>query len=288
MECFEFRTRLSDFLDGPPQAPFEEHSKSCKSCQALVKHVHVIRTELQSPQLVKESGGVQGALSLKSGKSRSPLSFRLALELVGGIALIVFVVSVLPRLIATQQKSIDETIESLDEHDPNPQTADLQSGEGFHEEYFSESGTTEDNETPSQPTVVSEPILQKPGENLKVGDSEIWRFMIRTDSPRDLRAKVIEVIKTSLAETGATSAESLSAKEAEGTVAPGGILFNFMISKSAVVGMKERIEKLVQSETPQSSAKVDKLKPPFTWYKKKVAKEIPAGKTRVVIWLSQS
>ena len=109
------------------------------------------------------------------------------------------------------------------------------------------------------------------------GDSEIWRFILKTDSPHEIRAKVVQIL----------SALKVPADTpgVGGIEAPGGIQFDLMLPKDVVAPIKKQLQSIAppvpegMSETPVADT--------FTWYKNRSKSPIPAGKTRVVIWLSQ-
>lgn len=109
---------------------------------------------------------------------------------------------------------------------------------------------------------------------LKVGPAEIWRFNMRTDSPKDLRVAVSRV----LTQIGATSDDGL-----QGVAAPGGVQFIALAPRDKVLELKTRLEELARaSQTSQTL-----IKDPFAWVKSRSRQPIPEGQTRTVIWISQ-
>jgi hypothetical protein len=116
-------------------------------------------------------------------------------------------------------------------------------------------------------------------ETMQVGNSEIWRFNLKTDSPKALRLKVIDVfneLKISDKTLGFNGIE-----------APGGIQFNMLVDRSLISELRSRLEILVIVKTEKGSESASNPDKPFTWFKNKSAKKIPQGYSRVVIWLSQ-
>lgn len=283
MECFEVRSHLSDFLELLPEQAagieLQKHLKSCRECKNLTTNIQKLRSHLKNESLIREVVPTTSEKTRKGRWDRLPWFLRFGIELASIMSLIAFVVSVLPKLIATQQKSIDQTIQSLNLPDSTQPIPNLNSDEVVNEEYFSEGGVSEEG---LDQTIV--PTSKAEGETVRVGESEVWRLMVRTEAPRDLRDKVIEAVKEIFRKSEEESNIPTDA-DLQGKIAPGGILFNFLVPKSLVIEIKNRIELLAP---PASQKQADKLKPPFTWYKKKVGKEIPPGKTRVVVWLSQS
>lgn len=113
--------------------------------------------------------------------------------------------------------------------------------------------------------------------DIRVGNSEIWRFNMKTDSPHEIRPKIVQML-TSL--NVPTSTPGLG-----GTEAPGGIQFDLLLPQSVVPALKKQLQKLAPP-TPEglSGSAVGET---FTWYKNKSKHPIPSGQTHVVIWLSQ-
>ena len=112
-------------------------------------------------------------------------------------------------------------------------------------------------------------------DEVRVGRSEVWRFNVKTDSPAQMRAKIIQSFRN----LGiATDTPGLA-----GVEAPGGIQFDILVPQSAVVGIKNEIERHLPS-LDESRNNYNDL---FTWYKNRSKKPIPSGYSRVVIWLSQ-
>lgn len=115
------------------------------------------------------------------------------------------------------------------------------------------------------------------GSILKVGKSQIWRFNLRSESPSRLRVKVIKT----LIDLGVPS----DAKGLGGVEAPGGIQMDLLVDSSQVQAIKQTLEKLAPPEDPVASTY--SLRQSFAWFKNHSKKELPAGKSRVIIWLSQ-
>lgn len=116
-----------------------------------------------------------------------------------------------------------------------------------------------------------------PALPVHVGDSEIWRFHIKTDSPLEARKQVRETL------SGLSVPPDTPGFE--GFVAPGGVQFILTLSVEMVPKLKDKLAALSQ---PLMSVSADSpIRETFTWYKKKTREKIPKGQTRVVIWLSQ-
>ncbi len=125
-------------------------------------------------------------------------------------------------------------------------------------------------------TLASLPNEEEDAEEIRVGQSEIWRFNIRTDSPEDLR----EMVKEYLDSLG----QDRTLAGSDGIKAPGGIQFNLLLPREYVSELKNKMHLFAKSYVGDPNSTVSDT---FTWYKIKSRKRIPSGKTRVVIWLSQ-
>jgi hypothetical protein len=78
---------------------------------------------------------------------------------------------------------------------------------------------------------------------------------------------------------------AVPSQQIKGVNAPGGIQFDLLVPQSAVARLKQELLQLAPpppdglADTPAGET--------FTWYKIKSKRKIPAGKARVVIWISQ-
>jgi hypothetical protein len=112
---------------------------------------------------------------------------------------------------------------------------------------------------------------------IHVGKAEVWRFNLKTDSPRDVRPKIVALL-TSLAIPDTTPGMA-------GIEAPGGIQFDILVTPDVVPQVKQALEKM--APPPPKDLVDSPFGETFTWYKNKSKTPIPPGKTRLVIWLSQ-
>jgi hypothetical protein len=114
-----------------------------------------------------------------------------------------------------------------------------------------------------------------------VPGAQVWRFILRTDSPQDLRSKVHQVLLK--------SGVSPQAKMIHGFVAPGGIQFDVLAPARSIPDLRDALEKLSEEHSPAADpSSTDNPYPtqPFTWYRNRSKRPIPSGAARVVIWLS--
>lgn len=113
--------------------------------------------------------------------------------------------------------------------------------------------------------------------DVHVGSSEIWRFILKSDSPHDIRPKIVKIL-TDLRIPQDTPGLG-------GVEAPGGIQFDLLVPQSAVNTIKRQL----QAMAPKAPAELAQTPAgeTFTWYKNKSKKPLPPQKIRVVIWLSQ-
>lgn len=136
-----------------------------------------------------------------------------------------------------------------------------------------------DEDTTSQLSAESVPNPS----TLKIGSSEIWRFYVKTDSPKELRPRIqalLEDLKI------AEQLPPVDRAALSGIEAPGGIQFNFLAPVTAVPELMTKMQQLSSTLSVPDTQEAQ-TRQTFTWYKSKSKKTIPAGQARVVIWLSQ-
>jgi hypothetical protein len=137
----------------------------------------------------------------------------------------------------------------------------------FTGEYTEENDETAQNDT-----------TEITGDEVKVGNAEIWRFVLRTDSPREIRTKVVQLLTD--------SGINKDTQGFGGIEAPGGIQFDLIVTKGIVGNLKNNLQRL--AKTPNEANNQTPFSEAFTWYKNKSKRPVPQGKARVVIWLSQT
>jgi hypothetical protein len=302
VNCFEWQNQVSDFLDGAltgdAQKSAEAHLESCELCSERHKRYRLLVTSIAGqprsalPPAIRKSpfsAGLPALDWLQPGRTRweyVPWYIRTTVEGTGIIAVILLAVSAGPKLRSLYEKSIErslndfsDTMNSPEVFDSaplvrgglpaNPAPADAADSYAAGEtgEDASDAGDSSDSEE-EVPVNVAE---------IKVGNSEIWRFNLKSDSPREIRPQIVKIL--------ADSGLGASAAGIGGIEAPGGIQFDLLVPKSAVAGVKKQIELLAPAAP--AGAGDNSMSQTFTWYKNKSKQPIPAGKTRIVIWLSQ-
>lgn len=208
----------------------------------------------------------------------SPWYVRSGMEAVG-IGLIVFLIVVLiPRIQRYYESQSQSRLDSYNMAELAPgredepflaPSPDLNTTEEIAETFASgETGEEIEEGTDSPDTSVL--------RTLNVGRGELWRFMIRTATVRDLRGKIEKFISD--------PALGISAAETIGKEVPGGVQFIFLLKSEKVISVKEKIESLLPKSALESS---QQQRPPYVWFRNRARQPVPNGQTRIVIWLSQ-
>jgi hypothetical protein len=314
MSCFDWQNRSSDYLDGtligPLRREADEHLDTCKSCSERHQHYRLILSSISSqprstlPVPIRKS---PLAFTLPRTEThgrrtrweRTPWFVRTSVEGLGVALTILFVVAMVPRLRSLYERSVERRLDAynaaelaLESDAAKAPGADAPLQRGRPAGDLAASGDTDDfaGETESDALLDDEEheetqaILDEKGKPVRVGSSEIWRFNLKTDSPHEIRPKIVQTL-TALHVPADTPGLG-------GIEAPGGIQFDLLVPLSVVPGLKNQLQRLAPhapraqviaaneaGTTPGSGS--------FTWYKNKSRRKIPPGKARVVIWLSQ-
>ncbi|MGK5082831.1 zf-HC2 domain-containing protein [Bdellovibrionota bacterium FG-1] len=304
MNCFEWHNRASDYLDGTLigvlKREADEHIDACHECRERHKHYRIILTSIENqprvplPIPIRKSPFTAALPNLQLARlSRSkweqiPWYLRTAIEGTSIVLLILMGISAGPKVRAIYEHRIEHNLnefaDALGTNNPGgAETAALnlplsrgkvpanqEANRGKLPDEFASEGNEEDD-SEAEGSGVSEE-----GE-IRVGNAEIWRFNLKTDSPRELRVKVVEILIELKVKPNTSGMEGIEA--------PGGIQFDLIIPQSVVVPLKRHLQKMAPP-TPEglSGSPVGET---FTWYKNKSKSPIPSGQTRVVIWLSQ-
>jgi|GEM_PF-1513021 len=319
LNCFEWQNRSSDYLDGiligAAKQESDEHVESCAECGDRHKHYRLIVSSINGqarsalPVPIRKSPFSASLprldpFSRRSRWERLPWFLRTGLEGAGIISAVLLVIVMVPRVRTIYERSIENRIDTLLRTEPGPMARsdddaaavplgrgnmtgdsirerqpghadEFSSGESDSQEAVIDSGSADESES-------AEPVL---GTDIRVGNAEIWRFNLKTDSPKEVRGKVVQIL---------TDSKIPSATLGVGGVeAPGGIQFDILVTKETVPILKTRLEalgKTLMAAAIEAGNVAEPQSPrnqPFTWYKNKSRRSIPSGQARVVIWLSQ-
>ena len=304
MNCFEWQNQVSDFLDGtlPPHtlASAESHLDACENCSEKHKRYRLLLTSIAGqprsalPPAIRKSpfsAGLPRLDWLQPGRTRwqhIPWYIRTTLEGTGIVALILIAISIGPRLRALYERSIERSLNDFSDAVNLPEALEaaplVRGGAGTGDGSSSQvvagdsEGDSSDAESDSEEEVsVDVAELSGGPADIKVGNSEIWRFNLKSDSPREIRPQIVKI----LAESGLNALTP----GLGGTEAPGGIQFDLLVPQSAIPNFKKQIQQL--APPPPAGNTSNSLAETFTWYKNKSKQPIPTGKSRIVIWLSQ-
>lgn len=306
---------LDGNLIGGQKTEADQHLDDCRDCSERYKRYRIILTSISSqprsalPIPIRKSPMSAGIPRLdiarlrRSRWDRIPWYIRTTLEGVGIVLMILLGISAGPRLRAIYERSIEanledftqsfrewrESSEHLDSTAPlargKTQLASVTSPDQPQQvkDNFSsgDSETDNDSATSDDEDDDSTPVEGGGGNNdaseVHAGHNEIWRFMIKTDSPHEIRPRIVKLL-TDLNIPSNTPGIG-------GTEAPGGIQFDLLVPPE-VVG---EVKKQLQAMAPK--APIELAKTPagetFTWYMNKAKTKLPEHKTRIVIWLSQ-
>lgn len=305
---------LDGALIGAMKSEADRHLDSCKECSERQKHFRIILSSVSSQPRTPLPIPIRKA-PLSSGRplfdikrlgrwDRIPWYLRTTLEGVGIVAMILLGISAGPRIRSLYEKSLETNLQELTQsfhewRDSNPEvttpeTAPLLRGKaalagvGASSEEFasSEEGSSENAASDSKDdddgelagdTTVDGGNGSMGDADVRVGSSEIWRFILKSDSPHDIRPKIVKIL-TDLQIPQDTPGLG-------GVEAPGGIQFDLLVPQAAVNGIKKQL----QAIAPKAPAELAQTPAgeTFTWYKNKSKKPLPPQKIRVVIWLSQ-
>lgn len=304
MNCFEWQNRASDYLDGiligSKKQEADEHLDSCSECSERYKHFRLLLSSLSSqprvslPISIRKSPFAailprldQNPLN-RTRWERLPWWVRTLTEATGIVLIILLTISVGPRLRALYERrmegNLNELSQSFATHEADHETdstiplsrGKTAEGEQAADEFGSE-GDGGETEAVEDTDSAANGALSEGDPDIQVGKSEVWRFIVKTDSPRDFRKKVVGIL-TGLKLDPQTPGLG-------GIEAPGGIQFDLLIPRNAVPGLMKQL-KAAAPPTPAELANSPSGEI-FTWYKNKSKRQIPENRTRVVIWLSQ-
>ncbi len=296
MNCFEWQNRASDYLDGtligPLKREADAHLDSCPDCSRRHERFRRLTDSIahqprsQLPIVLRKSPlsfalPKLTSLSRRSRWERAPWFIRSSIEGLGIAVVILTIVAVVPRARTFYEKSLEKRLNAFNlaefSLEGNGDRAPLLRGKLAPPDETAQNDDFEGDEALDENENEAEVVLTSAGETVRVGSSEIWRFTIKTDSPREVRPKVVKIL-TDLNLPPDTPGLG-------GIEAPGGIQFDVLVPQAHIADLKHHLQKIA-GVTPGSEP-VARGKEIFTWYKHKSRKHIPAGKARLVVWLSQ-
>jgi hypothetical protein len=316
VNCFDWQNRASDYLDGTlvgvSKSEADQHLDQCRECTERFKRYRIILSSLASqpraplPITIRKAplASALPRLSLRFTRSRwdhIPWYLRTTIEGIGIVCMVLLGISTGPKLRAIYERSVETNLQELtqsfkDWRESHPQLDDsvpltrgktvglastgekpalhdeLASGDGENDTSDSSADDEEDDATPVEGGGGANDT-----SDIRVGANEIWRFMLKTDSPHEMRAKIVKIL-TSLNIPPNTHGIG-------GIEAPGGIQFDLIVARDVIPGIKKEL----QAIAPKAPAELANTPAgeTYTWYKNKSKTPIPDQKTRVVIWLSQ-
>jgi hypothetical protein len=234
--------------------------------------------------------------------SEIPWFFRTGAESLFITLAILFGVALIPRVQRLYESSVNQRLDTLiasntDDSPLSENPADRAGTQATVPAQLNPADLSEDESTTASEELApvaaegdSDLDEPRPSENQAsplpgAGPSEVWRFSLRTSSPRDVRLKVIE----KLSGLGATQENTPGMG---GVEAPGGIQFNVVVDRKWL-GEIRRTLKALNGEVAGDERNIARTQNPLAtseplkWYRSASKTPLPAGKTRIIIWLSQ-
>jgi hypothetical protein len=315
MSCFELQSRTSDYLDGALEPELkkraEAHIQECENCKARSEHFRSIVTALKAHPKVKLPESLKSSpltsalpkLEIRNRRirwDRTPWVIRASIEGMGIALIVLLIVVTVPRLRSIYEKSLERRLadfsladffgrsDDLDEEVANLPLETAKSdaaSSAAKDDFIGEDETAEvDSDSEGEDEIDHESPAGNGKPDIRVGNSEIWRFNLKTDSPEDMRPKVYKILR----ELNVTS----DTPGIGGIKAPGGIQFDLIVNQAIVPQIKTQLQRLLGAAAKaaphaKTTGAIDAMaQDPFTWYKVKSRRILAQGKARVVIWLS--
>ena len=315
MNCFEWRMLAGDYSEGLIPATqrklADSHLDTCKACKGRLSHLRELTTALSHqprqtlPMAIRKAPLAFTpprieALNRKSRWETTPWLVRSSIEgLSIGLALLMLVIFI-PRARNLYERSLERRLDAfslIDFFRGNHTAGETENpGVGLSRGKVQESGPEVPAAGTVDPTAAVDDFAG--GENgedtsettsddgVQVGRAEVWRFNIKTESPREMRPKIVNLL---LAQGLTKTTAGIG-----GVEYPGGIQFDLLVTSGIVANLRPALKKIaIASSTAAAtaSAENDSSDPMsgvnFTWYKNKSKRPMPAGKTKIIIWLSQ-
>jgi hypothetical protein len=299
LSCFDWSNLAAEYLDGS-LAPglkrrADEHLTECRDCSERQQHYRLIleslrslpRTttpsdlqhelEMQAPRLALTSASPLLKVWKASMESmlKSPRTASIAASILAGLAIL----GALPKIRSFYEQRIQQRLDSSNFAELPLTGQPSDSADESVDEFISEE--VEDDDDSAGDLV--EASLQN-GTTKKAGAPQVWRFILRTDSPQEMRAKIHRTL---------VDAQALpTSRFLNGFAAPGGIQFDAFVPLENIDRLKNELSTFVDQKAASAgtNANEDSQGPyptsPFTWYKNKSKRPLPAGAARVIVWIS--
>ncbi len=286
LDCFGSQNHMTDAIDGilspKTQLAFDSHVTSCESCRTQSERLrNLLRLLHNQPRAQMPLDLREDPLSFpirrlkrliadpKTFWKNLPAGVRLLIEGVSIAGVVVLGIRLGPVVREMYEARMEKRLQTMiAAEDQSLQNIPLLRGkaEGDDAELSDEVANGESESENSAGVNVD--------TDVQVGKSEIWRFNLKTDAPALVRNQILKAFT----EAGIPS----TTPGINGVEAPGGIQFDFFVAQSVIPTLKTHLEKLAGK--PSENLPFSET---FTWYKNRSKKPIPAGTSRVVIWLSQ-
>jgi hypothetical protein len=313
--CFYFRKKATSFWDGKcspaEHNAIEAHLVSCPSCNETFRRTQTLQKtlrELPRQFLPAERRGhrIGEEKLLPDFRTKTvrladiPWFFRTGIESLVITLLVLMGVALIPRFQRLYEASVNQRLDTLiaSNAEDNPlddikssATRDAENLKNEVQDHFGEEGSIHSGE--ELPPLAAEgdsdldasEAESPPAPAQGAGPSEVWRFSLRTPSPKDVRIRVVNRLK----EMGAT-AETVPGMA--GVEAPGGIQFNLVVDREWLSDIRKFLNSLSNSQDEDGRNQARTQNPlsttePLRWYRSSSKTSLPAGKTRIIIWLSQ-
>ena len=316
-DCYKHQGKATAYWDGSlspaERTETEKHLAGCGPCTEFHERMHkVIQATRNHPRLLlpAERRGhriandpvAQDFRTRKLRFSEIPWFFRTGAESLFITLAILLGVALIPRVQRLYEASVNQRLDTMiassTEDSPinglpaeragkpeaspaAPSAADFTEDDGTSSSEDLAPVAAEGDSDLDEPRAPDSADTPMPG----AGPSEVWRFSLRTSSPKDIRLKMVE----KLTGLGATPENTPGMK---GVEAPGGIQFNLVVDRKWLGEIRKTLKTLngevagddrntARTQNPLATSE------PLKWYRSASKTPLPAGKTRIIIWLSQ-
>ena len=292
MNCSEWNNisidHLDGFLKGQAQREADAHIEGCTKCRERLSHFIGLSNSINQiprnplPLALKRTNLKSNFFDeitrfdfrkIHNHWLKAPWYFRATAEASGILALVLLIVWFIPMVRESYEKRVEKQLDALQLE----QLAYDYKKAGESDEHAHAPLERAQSNTESTALMGTEGDTDDDTEVTKASKGQIWRFILRTDTPKEVRPKIIQALL-----------DLKIPKETPkigGVEAPGGIQFDLLIPTELTVELKSKLDKL--SETVSAPTNLPAGTDILTWYKLKSKTPIPAGKTRIIIWISQ-